>query len=408
MKMKLNKRAIDRATYQGPGADYRWDTSMPAFGLRVYPSGQKSFVITYRCNGRQRFLTLARYGNKTLDEAQTLAHKALGRARDGEDPAADRLGERRAPTMTDLRDRFIEEYATKKMKPSSLTKTRRLWKTQILPRLGARKVAHIARADIAEFHDAMAGTPTQANHTRGILNTAFNLAEVWGWRPEGTNPCRHVKKYKLEARERFLSETELGRLADALTQAEQEHPGWTRPVAAVRLLILTGCRKGEILKLKWDEVEFDTRCLRLGDSKTGPKMVYLNTAALEVLAGIERVKEHPYVFPGLKPGTPLTRVLDLWDWIRDRANLPGVRVHDLRHTFASVGVGAGLNLPVLGRLLGHSRTATTDRYAHLADDPVRKAAETIGATLDAAMKRKPKAEVRSIDDRRPTTTSEAG
>jgi integrase len=131
------------------------------------------------------------------------------------------------------------------MKPSSLTKTRQLWKTQILPSLSRRKVRDITRADIAEFHGAMAGTPTQANHTRGLLHTAFNLAEIWGWRPEGTNPCRHVKKYKLEARERFLSETELGRLADALTQAEQEHPGWTRPVAAIRLLVLTGCRKGE-------------------------------------------------------------------------------------------------------------------------------------------------------------------
>ena len=280
--MRHNKKAIDRATYQGPGADYRWDTKFPGLALRVYPSGRKSFVLAYRCRGRQRFLTLAKYGEKTIDEAETLAHEALVRAQKGDDPAADRLGERQAPTIADLSKRFLEDYAAKRMKPSSLTKSRRLWKTQILPRLGRRKVRDIGRADIAEFHDAMAGTPTQANHVRGLLNTAFNLAEVWGWRSEGSNPCRHVKKFKTEARERFLSETELGRLADALVKMETEHPRWATAVAGIRLLTLTGCRRGEILGLRWDEVDFERRCLRLSDSKTGPKQVFLNTAALEM------------------------------------------------------------------------------------------------------------------------------
>ena len=190
-----------------------------------------------------------------------------------------------------------------------------------------------------------------------------------------------------------MSEEELGRLSEALADAEAERPEWTRAVAAIRLLALTGCRRGEILGLKWAEVDFERRCLRLPDSKTGPKTVYLNAAALEVLAGIERLEDNPHVIPGTKPGAHLRDLNRPWAWVRKRAGIEDVRLHDLRHTYASFGVGSGLSLPLVGRLLGHSKSATTDRYAHLADDPVRKAAETIGATVDAAMKRAPKAEV---------------
>lgn len=393
MKMKLNKRSIDAAKYQGPGADYRWDTELAGFALRVYPSGRKSFVITYRANGRQRFYTFLRYGEKTPKQARDEAKILLGRVADGEDPAADRLGGRRAATMADLGERFLREHAEVKMKPSSYRQAERHWNKIILPRLGRRKVPHVTRADIAELMTEMSDTPTQANYTKGTLNTAFNLAEVWGWRAEGTNPCRHVKRFKLKSRERFLSEDELGRLAEALTAAEEERPEWTHAVAAIRLLVLTGCRKGEILGLRWDEVDFENRCLRLSDSKTGPKTVYLNTAALEVLAGIERAEDNPHVVPGKKPGTHLSGLDGPWGWIRDKAALRGVRLHDLRHGFASVGVSSGLSLPVIGRLLGHSKIATTDRYAHLADDPVRTAAETIGSTIDAAMKRRPKGSI---------------
>jgi integrase len=396
MKMKLNQRNIKGITYQGPGADYRWDTELKGFALRVYPSGQKSFVITYRAKGRQRFYTFGRYGRLAPDKARDKAKALLGRVSEGEDPAMERLGQRRAATMADLGERFLAEHAAKKMKASSYYQADRHWRDFILPKLGRRKVPDITRTDIAELHSEMSGTPTQANYTRSLLNTAFNLAEVWGWRDEGTNPCRHVKRFKLDSRERFLSEDELGRLADALVKLEEEYPRSARAAAVIRLLVLTGCRRGEILALRWDEVDAEKRCLRLSDSKTGPKQVYLNTAALEVLAGIERAEGNPFVFPGLKPGTHLSRVDEPWSWIRTEAKLKKVRLHDLRHTYASYGVGSGLNLPVVGKLLGHSKSATTDRYAHLADDPVRQAAETIGATLDAAMKRRPKAEVVEI------------
>jgi integrase len=398
MKMKLNRQNIKGITYQGPGADYRWDTEVKAFALRIYPSGQKSFLITYRAKGRQRFYTFGHYGEMTADKARKKAQVLLGRVRAGEDPAMDRQVGRRAATMADLGERFLAEHAARKMKASSYYQADRHWRDFILPKLGRRKVPDITRTDIAELHSEMAGTPTQANYTRSLLNTAFNLAEVWGWRDEGSNPCRHVKRFKLESRERFLSEDELGRLADALVKLEKEYPRSAHAAAVIRLLVLTGCRRGEILGLRWDEVDAEKRCLRLSDSKTGPKTVYLNTAALEVLAGIERTADTPYVFPGLKPDTHLSRVDAPWSWVRDKAKLQKVRLHDLRHTYASYGVGSGLNLPVVGKLLGHSKAATTDRYAHLADDPVRTAAETIGATIDAAMKRQPKAAV--VDLRR--------
>jgi hypothetical protein len=232
--MKLNQQNIKGIAYQGPGADYRWDTELKAFALRVYPSGQQSFLIAYRAKGRQRFYTFGHYGKMTAKEARDEALVLLGRVRAGEDPAMDRQGKRRGATVADLGKRYMEEHG-RTLKPSSLKTAKYAWNNHILPKFGRRKVADITRADIAEFLAGMAGIPTHANYNRSILTTAFNLAEVWGWRDEGTNPCRHVKKFKLEARERFLSEDELGRLADALTKLPTEQPkwAWAAPVIEV-------------------------------------------------------------------------------------------------------------------------------------------------------------------------------
>jgi integrase len=221
-----------------------------------------------------------------------------------------------------------------------------------------------------------------ANQVRSLLSTAFNLAEVWGWRPEGTNPCRHVARYRTEGRERFLSDGELSRLSRVLRDAETSWGTPPNAIGGIRLLILTGCRPDEILTLRWEHVDFERRCLNLPDSKTGRKTVYLNTAALQVLAGMERIEGKPLRRPGEHAGEP-PRVVPppVEPDPEGRAHLAGVRLYDLRHTFASTGVNAGLSLKLGGGLLGHSKTATTERYAHLADDPVREANERIGAAL---------------------------
>jgi integrase len=383
--IRLTKRVVDAARYEGPGGWYLWHAEIAGFGLRVYPSGRKSFVVTYRVRGKQRFFTIGRFGEITVDQARTAALETLARARRGEDPSADRQAYRRAPTVADLAARFMKEHALVKKKPRSAHRDQLTWNRYILPRFGTRKVADLDRADVAKLHSELGATPVAANQARGLLSTALNLAEIWAWRPEGTNPCRHVPRYKTEGRERFLSEGELGRLSRVLREAETS---WATPpnaIAGIRLLILTGCRPDEILTLRWDYVDVERRCLNLPDSKTGKKTVWLNSAALEVLAGMERVEGTPYVIPGSTPGTHRASLHRLWSRIRKAADLPGVRLYDLRHTFASTGVNAGLSLKLVGALLGHTKVATTERYAHLADDPVREVNERIGAALAASL-----------------------
>ena len=384
MKVRLNQRTIDQAVYRGPGGCYLWDTEMPGFGLRIYPSGRKSFVVSYSAHGRRRFFTLGPAALLPLAQARTQALEVLTRARKGEDPSAERLAASRSPRMSDLADRHLRDHAEIKNKPRSARRFRWIWDRYILPKLGRRRVADIRRVDIAQLMTSLAETKAMANKVLTLLSKAFNLAEVWGWRPEGSNPCRHIQRFREEPRKRYLSESELRRLGEALDRAEQ---GGTPPqkIAAVRLLILTGCRSSEILQLRWDEVDLERRCLHLSDTKTGKQTVVLNTAALEVLAGIERVEGSPFVIPGKDPRRPLGSLQSFWNRLRVAADIADVRCHDLRHLFASIGINSGQSLSVIGKLLGHSKILTTQRYAHLADDPVRQASEQIGSTLAATL-----------------------
>ncbi len=218
-----------------------------------------------------------------------------------------------------------------------------------------------------------------------MLSKFFGWAEKHGLRPDGSNPCRHVEKYREGRRERFLSQAELARLGDALREAEQDKSCSPWVVAAIRLLTLTGARRNEILTLRWEHVSKEHGCLMLPDSKTGRKAVRLNPPALDVLQAIPRLEGNPYVICGEKAGQHLVNLEKPWRRIRAAAKLDDVRLHDLRHSFASVAASGGQSLVVIGKMLGHSQPATTARYAHLADDPVKAASDAVGRHIAAAM-----------------------
>jgi integrase len=214
----------------------------------------------------------------------------------------------------------------------------------------------------------------------------FNLAEMWGLRPDGSNPRRHIRKYVEEKRERFLSAAELRRLGQVLDEMEAERLELSSAIVAVRLLLLTGCRLNEIMKLRWEDVDFTNSVLRLPDSKTGAKTVQLGSAAIAVIERVKRCRFNPHVIRGTQPGKPLSDLQPFWQRVRARAGLKDVRIHDLRHTFASVAVASGQGLPMIGKLLGHSQVQTTARYAHLAGDPLQSAANDVSDAVAAGLR----------------------
>jgi len=302
---------------------------------------------------------------------------------------------REAPTVRELAERFITEHVAKRKITTQRTYRGYIEKA-VLPAIGGRAVIDVTRADIAKLHHRLRGTPAHANRVVLMLSKMFNIAERWGLRPDGSNPCRLVEKYREVVRQRYLSADEFRRLGEALVAAERGPvPVKSAPkpvplsptaLAAIKLLIFTGARRGEILSLKWEHVDVERGELRLPDSKTGFKVIHLNAPALAVLASLPHVEENLFVLPGLRVGQHLVNVTKVWHAVRALADVKDVRLHDLRHSHASVGAGAGLSLPIIGALLGHTQAQTTQRYAHLAADPLKQAAELVGARIAEAMK----------------------
>jgi integrase len=251
----------------------------------------------------------------------------------------------------------------------------------VLPTIGRKKVQDVTRADISRLHHERRDTPYDANRALAVLSKMFTLAEKWGERADGSNPCRHVERYAERKRERMLSADEFGRLADALkTCAKSPYI-----VAAIKLLIFTGARLSEILTLEWDWIDFQRGEARLPDSKTGAKTLHLPAPAMSVLGDLPRVEGNPYVIVGNVAGARLVNLEKPWRAIRKAAGLDDLRLHDLRHAFASVAASSGMGLPIIGKMLGHTQAATTHRYAHLASDPVKAAAATVAGKIADAM-----------------------
>ena len=378
---KITKRLVDSLSLQDK--DYFiWDSEVSGFGIRVFATGRKSYCIQYRVGSRTRRLSIGTHGVLTPDEARKEARALLVDVAKGGNPSEEKRLYRHAPTVEALSERFMKDYVPNACKLSTQKEYRRNVDLFINPALGKLKIKDVTRADISKLHQSLKNTRYQANRALGVLSKIFNLAEEWGLRPDGSNPCRHVKKYKEEKRERYLSSNELSLLGKTLRKCEEESIESPYVIAALRLLLLTGCRLGEIQTLKWDYIQGNS--LRLPDSKTGAKKVYLGEAALEVLSKIERVENNQHVIVGNKEGQHITDMQKPWRRIRTLANLEGVRMHDFRHTFASGAVSGGESLHMTGKLLGHSQPQTTARYAHLSDDPVHNAAERVsGAIADA-------------------------
>lgn len=295
----------------------------------------------------------------------------------GKDPSAERQALRINPTLSDLADRYMKDYAPRK-KAASRKEDQRLWDQHILPSLGSLKVSSLTRDDILKLHHSLQHLSTTANRVLSLLSKALNLAELWGYRPDHSNPCRHIKKYTEQKRERFLSQDEISCLMDVLAKEEAEGKELPCVIYAIRLLLLTGCRLNEILTLRWQEVDFEKKCLHLPDSKTGKKTIYLSPPILEIFKAIPREEKNEYVIWGRKKESHLINLQKPWVRIRNKAGLQNVRLHDLRHTFASVAAASGLSLPIIGALLGHKQTQTTARYAHLVGQPLLEASEKIG------------------------------
>lgn len=379
---KITKRLVD-GTSPGDKDIFVWDSEVKGFGLRVFKSGIKSYLIQYRSGGRTRRMTIGKHGVLTPDEARKQARELLVEVTKGGNPSEEKRVYAQAPDMTALCKRFMEEHVKHRCKPSTIKEYERNIELFIKPALGKMKVVDISRPDISRLHQAGKDTPYQANRTLGVLSTMFNKAEEWGLRPDGSNPTRHVRKYPEEKKQRFLSPKEIKKLFETLDNREQSGLESPYIVAGIKLLLLTGCRLGEIQTLKWDYIQGNA--FMLPDSKTGAKKVYIGAPALELLSNIRRVGGNPYVIAGNKPGSYATDFQKPWRRIRKAAKLDDVRIHDLRHTYASYAVSGGETLHITGNLLGHSQAQTTARYAHLQDAPMYDAADRVANSISAAL-----------------------
>ncbi len=383
---KLGRRSISRRTVEALKVEKDtvfWDSEQPGFGVRVYPTGAKHYVVQTRARGSAKRLTVGRHGVITPEEARRRAALIIARIKAGEDPLPEPLAAKRGdePTVAELAERYLREYAQEHCKPNTVTAYRRRTKKHIVPALGKRPLSRVRREDVRDLHYAMRATPVMANRTLDLLSRMFNMAESWGLLPEGSNPCRGQTKYREQPRERFLTGAEFRRLGHALDRAESGGAISAHAAAAIRLLMLTGCRKNEILTLRWKDVSLEAMELNLADTKTGARTVPLSPEAARVLAGLPRAEGNPWVIQGRKKGERLCYIDRQWCHVRERAELGDVRLHDCRHSFASRALALGESLPAIGKLLGHAHVETTARYAHLARDSMHEAAARVADSI---------------------------
>jgi integrase len=384
---------------------YLWDSDLSGFALKTTPAGTRTYLVQYRLGGRAattRRVTIGKHGSPwTPDTARKRAKQILGEVASGRDPAEALTEARKDLTVAGLCDLYVSEGCATKKSTTRATDRGRI-ERHIKPLLGRKRCRSVTRGTVERFMLDVADGKTAADVktgprgraiVRGGPGTATKAVNLLGAiftfavnrRLLSDNPVRGVKTFNTRKHERFLSPAELGRLGDTLSVAEEEGANPVA-IAAIRLLAMTGCRKSEILTLRWEHVDFERGCLRLPDSKTGAKAVPVGAPVLELLTGLSRIDSNPYVLPSSIGEGHFVGLPKIWRRVREKAGLPDLRLHDLRHSFASVGAASGDSLLIIGKLLGHAHTATTQRYAHLSDDPLKATAERISGQVAAAMK----------------------
>ena len=394
---RITKRVIDGLKATGK-EQFLWDAETRGFGVRASPDGRISYVVQYRFEGRQRRYRIGAHGSPwTPETARIEARRLLGELAEGSDPQQRRFDDRTALDVAGLCDLYLEEGLLT-AKPSSVASARCNVENHIKPLIGSRRASALTRGDIEAMIREIASAKTArqvkqgprrlarvrggkgaANSALVTLSAALGFGVLRQVRPD--NPAIGIRKFPGKKMERFLSPAELARLGQVLAAAAALGVESPFALAAIRLLMLTGCRKNEILTLRRAQVDRYHRCLRLADSKTGAKIVHIGAAVMRVIETIPEIAGNPYLLPGKTDGTHVTDLQSVWERIRKAAELADVRLHDLRHSFASVGAATGDSMLIIGALLGHSSPKTTARYTHLADHPLKSAADRISDAI---------------------------
>ena len=378
---RLTKRLVDGLKVEEKDTIF-WDRDLPGFGVRVHATGRKLYVVQSRGPAGLKRVTLGPYDGISIEERRQEAAEVIDRIKRGEEPIPPKPAPK--PTVSDLAARCLSVDFGVRCKPATVKSYKMALNRHILPAFGKKLLEEVEPEDVSALHHQMRDMPSMANRAVWVLSRLFKLAETWELVPPGRNPCRHIRKYREKSRERFLKPEEFRRVGDALRKLEASGSVQPSAIAALRLLMLTGCRMSEILCLRWDDIDRTARLLRLRDGKTGPRMVALTGPVLRVLDGIERVEDVPWVIRNKSKGR-LTSLFSHWQRVRKEAGLDDVRVHDLRHSYASRALALGESLTVIGRLLGHNKVETTAKYAHLVHDVEKAAAARTGDSIGAQL-----------------------
>lgn len=367
-----------------------WDQgsgNVSGFCVNVYPSGKKTYCYVYRAKGdrKKKRITLGTHGQITCEKAREDAQRYAGDVAHRVDPVTKEKEDQKQKEKEDSKNLcfkdflpiFIERHSNLYNKLTTQKVNEQQFRCHILPFFGDKKIKLITREDVFKFKDSLKNYQTTANRCLKLLSCAFNKAIAWDYLPEGHNPCLRVEKYQEKKKERFLDNNELKQLTKTLDFSKELKLSCSYVLGAIQMLTYTGCRKSEILTLKWKDVQLDQNCIHLKDSKNGEKIVPLNSLSKGILESIKQQPNNPYVFCGKKPGKHLTDPKKTWTKIRKMLAIEDVRMHDLRHTFASMAIKSGLGIYEVSQLLGHKNIQTTMRYVHTKKEELVKNAKAV-------------------------------